>query len=106
MGFRTTIYCILRRSGHNIQSRSVKFNDFFTSVNHPFSSFSKGLGTWKLRGFQPIGGVEAETGPDERLAPVFQRFGNFRPIMKPRRGGRAGFRSDCVIGYRRYGEEK
>ena len=36
MGILPTIYCISRQSGHNIQSRSVKFNDFFTLVNRPF----------------------------------------------------------------------
>ena len=40
MGILPTIYCISCQNGHNIQSRSSKFNDFFIEVNHAWQELS------------------------------------------------------------------
>ena len=53
-GILPTIYCISCQSGHNIQSRSSKSNDFFIRVNRACNDRLKSLWHGKLRNIPPL----------------------------------------------------
>lgn len=59
-----------------MQSRSVKFNDFFTLVNRVKKTFLKALSNGELRYFHHFWAIPCDAMSKARMSLVFMWFGN------------------------------